>query len=85
MADEPLRHRIGKWDASIGTLRAARAVLWVVRTRAVADRLAALGVGDPTRRLGQLLVPAAALDLGGDALDVTYPWWVTTVPPDPTA
>ena len=82
MADEPLRHRVEKWSAAVESLRAARAVLWVVRSQSVALRLAALGVGDHSRRPGQLLVPAHALGLGGQPFDVQRPWWVTAVPVD---
>ncbi|MCZ2826054.1 MULTISPECIES: hypothetical protein [unclassified Modestobacter] len=78
----PLRSKVDRNQAACEQLHAARAVLWVVNTRAVADRLRDLGVDDP-RRPSQILVPARDVGLDGEDLGpVRRPWWVTRVPPD---
>ncbi|MGY2083919.1 hypothetical protein [Blastococcus sp. SYSU DS0539] len=77
-----LRHKLDRCQAACEQLHAARAVLWVVRTRAIADRLRDLGVDDP-RRPSQILVPARDVGLDGEDLGpVRRPWWVTQVPAD---
>ncbi|ADB75272.1 hypothetical protein [Geodermatophilus obscurus] len=81
-ADDGLRSKVLRLEAVSDQLRAARAVLWVVRTREVADRLRDLGV-DGDRRPTQVLVPARSVGLDGEDLGpVRRPWWVTRVPPD---
>ena len=81
-ASDPLRAKVDRCQAACESLHAARAVLWVVRSRAVADRLRDLGVDDP-RRPSQLLVPARDVGLDGEDLGpVRRPWWLTQVPPD---
>lgn len=62
-ADDPLRSKVDRWSAATEQLAACAAVVWVVRSASVADRLVALGVGDSSRRPFQYLVPAAALGL----------------------
>ncbi|NHC44625.1 hypothetical protein [Motilibacter aurantiacus] len=77
-----LRHKVDRWEAATLQLHAAKAVLWVVKTREVARRLRDLGV-DSTRRPTQLLVPATALGLPGEDLGhIERPWWPLQVPPD---
>jgi len=81
-AEEGLRSKVLRLEAVSDQLHAARAVLWVVRTREVADRLRDLGV-DGDRRPTQVLVPARAVGLDGEDLGpIRRPWWVTRVPPD---
>lgn len=81
-AETPLRSKVDRCQAACERLHSARAVLWVVRTRAVADRLRDLGVDDP-RRPSQILVPARDVGLSGEDLGpVQRPWWVTRVPAD---
>lgn len=81
-ASDPLRSKVDRNRAACEQLHAARAVLWVVNTRAVADRLRDLGVDDP-RRPSQILVPARDVGLSGEDLGpVRRPWWVTRVPAD---
>jgi len=80
-AADPLRSKVDRWDAALGDLAAARAVLWVVRTREVADRLRGLGVDDPQRRPWQVLVPGPAVGLGGEDIGpVQRTWWPQLVP-----
>lgn len=73
-SDEPLRWKVEKWAGALG-LGACHAVVWVVRSRTVADRLAALGVGHD----GQLLVPAVSVGLEGEEmpglLQGQHVWW----------
>jgi hypothetical protein len=81
-ASDPLRAKVDRCQAACERLHAARAVLWVVRTRSVADRLRDLGVDDP-RRPSQILVPARDVGFSGeDVGPVRRPWWVTRVPAD---
>lgn len=83
-ASDPLRAKVERNQAACERLHAARAVLWVVHSRAVADRLRDLGVDDP-RRPSQILVPARDVGLPGQDLGpVRRPWWVTRVPADET-
>ena len=58
--------------ALVERLNAARAVLWVVRSREVKDRLVDLGVGN-LRRTGQFIVPARLVGLKGDDLEIVGP------------
>ena len=76
-SDEPLRAKVERWDAASEQLGACAAVIWFVNSASVADRLIALGVGDPLRRARQLLVPAAAVGLGsGTSVEASRPeWW----------
>lgn len=70
---EPLRWKVERWEAAL-RLGAVFAVVWVVRTGEVADRLRALGVGDPASR--QLLVSAASVGLPGDEIaGLPCSWW----------
>lgn len=70
---EPLRWKVERWQAALD-LGAAHAVVWVVRSRTIADDLRALGVGADGSR--QLLVPGAEVGLGGDAMpDLPTTWW----------
>jgi hypothetical protein len=81
-ASDPLRSKVDRNQAACEQLHAARAVLWVVNTRAAADRLRDLGVDDP-RRPSQILVPARDVGISGEDLGpVRRPWWVTRVPAD---
>jgi hypothetical protein len=76
---EPLRYKVSRWHEATETLGAARAVVWLVRTREVADRLRDLGV-DTEHRPTQLLVPATVFGLDGEALGpVQRPWWAWRV------
>lgn len=80
---DPMRSKLDRATAVCEQLHAAQAVLWVVRSRALADRLRDLGVDDP-RRPSQILVPARDVGLvGEDVGPVRRPWWVTRVPADP--
>jgi hypothetical protein len=73
---EPLRSKVDRWGAVLEQLGAARAVVWFVERRAIADRLRDLGVGDPKRRPGQYLVASSTLGMGGEDLgDVGATWW----------
>jgi hypothetical protein len=81
-AAEPLRGKVDRLEAACERLQAAHAVLWIVRTREVADRLRDLGV-DSDRRPTQLLVAGRDVGLGGDDVGgVRRPWYMTRVPPD---
>jgi hypothetical protein len=81
-ASEPLRSKVDQLTVACEQLHAARAVLWVVRTREVATRLRDLGVDDP-RRPSQILVPARDVGLGGEDVGaVRRPWYLTAVPSD---
>lgn len=72
-SDGPLRWKVERWRTALH-LGAAHAVVWVVRSVEVAERLQALGVGKPSER--QLLVPGHAVGLGGDPLDgIEQHWW----------
>lgn len=74
-ADTPLRWKVERWRAALA-LGAAHAVVWVVRSQEVADRLQALGVGRPASDERQLLVPGHLVGLGGEPIDGLAPgWW----------
>ena len=81
-ASAPLRQKVEALEAVCEQLHAARAVLWVVKSRDVARRLRDLGVDD-VRRPSQILVPARDVGLDGEDLGpVRRPWWAVGVPPD---
>lgn len=81
-AQSPLRQKVEALEAVCEQLHAARAVLWVVKSRDVARRLRDLGVDD-VRRPSQILVPARDVGLDGEDLGtVRRPWWAVGVPPD---
>lgn len=83
-SQEGLRIKVLRAETVCEKLGAARAVLWVVRTREVANRLRDLGV-DSDRRPSQVLVPASEVGLGGEDLGPIHrPWYMTKVPPDVT-
>jgi hypothetical protein len=77
---EPLKWKVEKWAAALA-LGACHAVVWVVQSATVAERLAELGVG---REPGQFLVPACAVGLDGDHMPhlLTPPdrWWPLRLP-----
>ena len=78
-SDAPLRWKVDRWSAAL-SLGAAHAVVWVVRSNDVADRLRALGVGKADSR--QLLVPAVAVGLEGhDCPEWESQWWPLRVTP----
>lgn len=77
-ADHPLRAKVERWDTALD-LGAAFAVVWVVRSAKVAERLQALGVGGTRPR--QLLVAGADVGLGGDKLDLEPVWWPLRLAP----
>jgi hypothetical protein len=75
-SSEPLRSKVDRLTAVTDTLQAARAVVWIVRTREVADRLRDLGVDDPSRRPNHLLVDARVVGLGGEDIgSIRKTWW----------
>lgn len=85
-SSDPLRSKTFAAAEAVGTLRVAQAVVWVVRSREVADRLRDLGVDDRARQARQYLVPARALGLGGEDIGpIQRPWWPTRVQPDADA
>ena len=66
--------------AAIETLKVASKVLWIVEEDA-AKVLASLGVGDPQRRPGQLLIPAHEIGMSNKIFQVSGPsWWVVNLP-----
>lgn len=72
----PLRNKVDRWESVIEQLGAVRGVVWIVGSRKVADRLRDLGVDDPRRRPGQLLVAANRLGFPGEDLGFTnVAWW----------
>lgn len=77
----PLRWKLEKWNAALD-LSVVHAVVWVVRSRAVADRLTELGVGRPGT--AQLLVPSRVLGLDGEEFEwQAYDggtWWPLRLP-----
>jgi hypothetical protein len=82
-AKDAARVKVSRCEAGL-SLGLCRAVIWVCKTRSVASSLVALGVGDPARRPGQLLVPAVAVGLDGEDISAVGPlWWPLTVPEDP--
>ena len=71
--EAPLRWKVERWATAI-QLGAVFAVVWVVKTAEIADRLGALGVGQADSR--QLLVPGSCVGLGGDSMPELAPsWW----------
>lgn len=74
-AGDPLLSKVNAWEMAL-TLGVADSVLWIVEPSA-SKVLASLGVGDSQRRPGQLLIPSAAVGLGGTRFSVQSPeWWV---------
>ena len=83
-AGAPLLHKVACWSAAIETLKVASRVLWIVEED-VAKVLASLGVGDPGRREGQLLIPAHSIGMSSKVFRVSSPqWWVTEFPRSPS-
>lgn len=83
---ERLRGKVDRLSAVVEDLGLARAVVWVVGSREVRDRLSVLGVGDTLRRPGHYLVPAVSVGLPGDSFPVEgRSWWPLLVPPCATA
>jgi hypothetical protein len=79
-ASDPLRSKVDAWSAAVETLRVSSKVLWIVEP-ASCKVLANLGVGDPARRPGQLMISSGAVGLGGSIFDTPGPrWWVLDVP-----
>jgi hypothetical protein len=79
-AGDPLRSKVDAWSSAIENLKVASRVLWIVERKA-AKVLISLGVGDPFRRPGQIIVSSGAVGLGGDTFDVPGSrWWVLGVP-----
>lgn len=73
---ERLRSKVDRLSAVVTDLRLAQAVVWVVGSVQVRDRLESLGVGDRSRRPEHYLVPAHALGLPGDSFPTPgLPWW----------
>jgi len=80
---DPLRSKTTAAAVAVSSLRVAQAVVWVVRTREVADRLRDLGVDDVARQPSQYLVDARTVGLTGEDIGaIVRPWWPTAVPPD---
>lgn len=79
-SSDPLRSKVDAWSTAIERLNVASVVLWIVEP-AAHKVLVSLGVGDPDRRPGQILVSSGAVGLGGDNFSVQGPrWWVLDVP-----
>ncbi len=82
-ANDPAKWKVVRTEAGL-SLDLGRACIWVCRSNTVARSLVALGVGDPSRRPGQLLVPAVALGMDGEDVPQVGPvWWPLGVPTDP--
>jgi len=78
-AGAPLLHKVSCWSAAIETLQVASRVLGIVEEDA-AKVLASLGVGDPSRREGQLLIPAHEIGMSNKVFQVSSPeWWVSNL------
>jgi hypothetical protein len=79
--DGPQRWKVEKWQTALD-LGVCHSVVWVVRSRAVADTLKGLGVGDGRQFL--VLVPASAVGLDGDEMPdlLADParWWPLRLP-----
>ena len=79
-ASDPLRSKVDAWSTAVENLKVASRVLWIVEP-AACKVLTSLGVGDPGRRPGQLLVSSGAVGLGGETFDVPgQRWWLLDVP-----
>jgi hypothetical protein len=79
-AGDPLRSKTDSYSSAIENLKVASRVLWIVERKA-AKVLISLGVGDPFRRPGQIIVSSGAVGLGGEIFDVPGPqWWVLNIP-----
>jgi len=75
-ASDPLRSKVDAWSTAIEKLKVASVVLWIVEP-AACKVLVGLGVGDPSRRPGQILVSSGVVGLGGENFSVPGPeWWV---------
>jgi len=75
-ASDPLRSKVDAWSTAIEKLNVASSVLWIVEPGA-SKVLTSLGVGDPSRRPGQLLISSGAVGLSGDNFLAPGPeWWV---------
>ncbi len=75
-ASDPLRSKVDAWSTAIEKLNVASVVLWIVEP-AASRVLISLGVGDQSRRPGQILVSSGAVGLGGETFQVPGPsWWV---------
>ena len=78
-AGAPLLHKVACWSVAIENLKVASRVLWIVEEDA-AKVLAGLGVGDPSRRSGQHLIPAHLVGMSSKLFQVSSPdWWVTNL------
>ena len=79
-ANQPLRHKVKKWNGCI-ELGLVKAVVWVVDNPKVADNLRNLGVGDKGRAPGQYIVPSVDVNLGGQLFAVpdSCLWWAPRV------
>jgi hypothetical protein len=79
-ASDPLRSKVDAWSAAVENLKVASKVLWIVEP-AACKVLVSLGVGDSSRRPGQILVSSGAVGLGGENFEVPgLKWWVLDVP-----
>lgn len=79
-AGDPLRSKVDAWSSAIENLKVASRVLWIVERKA-AKVLISLGVGDPYRRPGQIIVSSGAVGLDGEVFEVSGPrWWVLDIP-----
>ena len=75
-ASDPLRSKVDAWSTAIEKLRVASAVLWIAEP-AASKVLSSLGVGDQSRRPGQLLISSGDVGLGGDSFSIPGTrWWV---------
>lgn len=75
-ASDPLRSKVDAWSAAVENLKVVSQVLWIVEP-AACKVLSSLGIGDETRRPGQLLVSSGAVGLGGDTFKTSgRPWWL---------
>ena len=75
-ASDPLLSKVNAWTSAIEVLGVAQQVIWIVEPKA-GQVLASLGVGDPYRRPGQLLVPASSVGFKIEAFETPGPrWWI---------
>jgi hypothetical protein len=79
-AGDPLRSKVDAWSAVLNNFSLATKVLWIVEP-AAHKVLVSLGVGDPSRREGQILVAASELGLNDKHFNAFGPrWWALDVP-----
>lgn len=79
---ERLRGKVERLTAVVEDLHLARAVVWVVSSVQVRDRLLDLGLGDERTSGVHYLVPAHALGLPGEPFPVPLrSWWPLLLPP----